>query len=172
VYVEARRGSAAIETDVRIVSASTRPLQQVVRQNRFREDLFYRLNVIKIDLPLRERLEGVPLLAAHFCARYTAAPQPPRQPAPEVIEALLRYHWPGVRGHGAGGSLPAAARCHRRAGHCRPPDHRLNRAWRSVAGGQKGFSCILPGWGKRGKDVPPEVSASAKAWYSGRSGEL
>jgi DNA-binding NtrC family response regulator len=89
-------GGTAVETDVRIVSASTRPLLQAVRHNRFREDLFYRLNVIKIDLPpLRERLEDVPLLAGHFCARYTPAPQPPRQPAPEVLEALLRYPWPG-----------------------------------------------------------------------------
>jgi two-component system response regulator AtoC len=89
-------GGAAVATDVRVVSAGTRPLRQLVQQNRFREDLFYRLNVITIELPpLRERPEDVPLLAAHFCARYTPAGERPRQLAPEVVEALLRYHWPG-----------------------------------------------------------------------------
>jgi DNA-binding NtrC family response regulator len=89
-------GANDIETDVRIVSASTRPLQQLVGQERFREDLFYRLNVIKIDLPpLRERAEDIPLLAAHFCARYSPAGQPSRQLPSEVVEALVHYHWPG-----------------------------------------------------------------------------
>jgi len=68
----------------------------MVRDGVFREDLYYRLNVVKIDLPpLRERPEDIPLLAAHFAAKYARPEEPPKQIAPQTMEVLLHYHWPG-----------------------------------------------------------------------------
>jgi DNA-binding NtrC family response regulator len=94
--IERVGGTTSFEADVRIVSASRRPLQHLVQQNKFREDLFYRLNVIKIDLPpLRQRVEDIPLLATHFCAKYAQGSEKPRQLAPEALQTLLQYHWPG-----------------------------------------------------------------------------
>jgi DNA-binding NtrC family response regulator len=89
-------GTETVEVDVRVIAATNRSLQDLVKQGKFREDLFYRLNVVKIDLPpLRERAEDVPLLAAHFAQRYCRGGAHPKQIAPEAMEALLRYRWPG-----------------------------------------------------------------------------
>ena len=88
-------GAEPIEVDVRIIAATNRSLQQLVKEGKFREDLFYRLNVVKIDLPpLRERPEDIPLLVTHFMQKY-ASPDGPKQVAPEAMELLLRYRWPG-----------------------------------------------------------------------------
>jgi transcriptional regulator with GAF, ATPase, and Fis domain len=90
-------GSKVITVDVRIVSATNQNLHDLIRQGRFREDLYYRLNVITIRLPpLRERKEDIPLLISHFIqaiAKRTGAP--PRELAPEALEMLARYDWPG-----------------------------------------------------------------------------
>jgi DNA-binding NtrC family response regulator len=89
-------GTESIEVDVRIVAATNRPLTQAIKDGKFREDLYYRLNVVKIDLPpLRERLEDLPLLATHFVAKYARPGSSPAQIAPEAMEILLHYHWPG-----------------------------------------------------------------------------
>jgi DNA-binding NtrC family response regulator len=81
---------------VRVVTASNRSLAQLVKDGKFREDLFYRLNVIKIDLPpLRERREDIPLLATHFVSKYTRAGENPKQISPEAMQALLSHSWPG-----------------------------------------------------------------------------
>jgi DNA-binding NtrC family response regulator len=89
-------GSESIEVDVRIIAATNRSLQRLVKQGRFREDLFYRLNVVKIDLPpLRERPEDIPLLATHFTEKYARPGQSPKQIAPDAMEALLNHQWPG-----------------------------------------------------------------------------
>jgi DNA-binding NtrC family response regulator len=89
-------GSESLEVDVRVLAATNRPLLQLVKQGKFREDLYYRLNVVKIDLPpLRERPEDIPLLAAHFAEKYARPGEPPRRLAPETMEALLAYSWPG-----------------------------------------------------------------------------
>jgi DNA-binding NtrC family response regulator len=89
-------GTESIEVDVRIIAATNRPLQRLVKQGKFRDDLFYRLNVVKIDLPpLRDRPEDIPLLATHFTQKYARPGQPPKQIAPEAMEVLLSYHWPG-----------------------------------------------------------------------------
>jgi DNA-binding NtrC family response regulator len=83
--------------DTRIVSACNLDLEQLVEQGRFRQDLYYRLNVIRIELPpLRERSEDIPLLAEHFLHEF--APQAKRQIdsiEQEALAALMNYRWPG-----------------------------------------------------------------------------
>ncbi|MBA3463850.1 MAG: sigma 54-interacting transcriptional regulator [Deltaproteobacteria bacterium] len=90
-------GQKAIEVDVRMVAATNRDLAEMVKRGTFREDLYYRLNVITIDVPpLRERLDDVPLLAEHFLARFRQ--QAARRIsgfAPDAIAAMTRYSWPG-----------------------------------------------------------------------------
>ncbi len=96
---EVRRvGSMApIRVDVRLVAATNRDLRTLVDAGRFREDLYYRLNVVTIKLPpLRERVEDVPLHAAHFLRRHAAARDGPAPAiAPEAMDALREYRWPG-----------------------------------------------------------------------------
>jgi len=90
-------GQKAIEVDVRMVAASNRDLSEMVKRGTFREDLFYRLSVIQVEVPpLRDRLDDVPLLAEHFLARYRS--QAARRItgfAPDAIAAMTRYAWPG-----------------------------------------------------------------------------
>src|SRR5262249_14731489 len=82
--------------DVRVLAATNRSLQRLVKQGKFREDLYYRLNVVKVDLPpLRERPEDIPLLATHFTEKYARPGEAPKGIAPEVMEVLLNYRWPG-----------------------------------------------------------------------------
>jgi DNA-binding NtrC family response regulator len=89
-------GTESIEVDVRVIAATNRSLLKLVKQGTFREDLFYRLNVVKIDLPpLRERPEDIPLLATHFTEKYCRANESPKQIAPAAMEVLLNYRWPG-----------------------------------------------------------------------------
>jgi DNA-binding NtrC family response regulator len=89
-------GTEIIEVDVRIIAATNRSLQRLVKHGTFREDLYYRLNVVKIDLPpLRERSEDIPLLAAHFAQKYARPGESPKQISPPAMEALLNYRWPG-----------------------------------------------------------------------------
>lgn len=89
-------GTEKIDADVRIIAATNRSLLQRVKDNEFREDLYYRLNVVKIELPpLRERPEDIALLATHFTQKYSRPGQPPCQIAPETMEALLACSWPG-----------------------------------------------------------------------------
>jgi two-component system, NtrC family, nitrogen regulation response regulator GlnG len=89
-------GRTPIRADVRIVAATHRDLRQLVRQGLFREDLFYRLNVVPIRLPaLRERIEDVPELAAHFLAAAAAAGLPAKSLAPAALERMKRHPWPG-----------------------------------------------------------------------------
>jgi two-component system response regulator HydG len=93
-----RVGAAdAVRVDVRVIAATHRDLPKLVRAGRFREDLFYRLNVIAIPLPpLRERIEDVPLLAHHFLRRYAERlAKKVRTLAPEAVELLCGYRWPG-----------------------------------------------------------------------------
>ncbi len=90
-------GTQEIEVDVRVISATNVPLDQLVQEKRFREDLYYRLQVIPIQTPpLRERREDIPLLAEHFLRRF--AGQMGKRVAKvsdAAVEALKRYSWPG-----------------------------------------------------------------------------
>jgi DNA-binding NtrC family response regulator len=89
-------GADSIEVDVRVIGATNRSLLRLVKQAKFREDLYYRLNVVKIDLPpLRDRAEDIPLLATHFTEKYAAPGTEPRRIAPQAMELLLHYRWPG-----------------------------------------------------------------------------
>ncbi len=89
-------GTRSIAVDVRVVAATNRCLQQMVRAGTFREDLFYRLNVVKLDLPpLRDRPEDIPLLAVHFTEKYARAHHPPKVFSPAGMELLMHYRWPG-----------------------------------------------------------------------------
>ncbi len=89
-------GTTSIEVDVRVIAATNRSLRRLVKAGTFREDLYYRLNVVRIDLPpLRERPEDVPLLATHFAAVYALPGRPPRPISPEAMERLLAHDWPG-----------------------------------------------------------------------------
>jgi DNA-binding NtrC family response regulator len=90
-------GTNEIQVDVRIVAATNVNLQEAVREGRFREDLFYRLNVICLELPpLRSRREDIPLLAAHFLKYYADENgTESRSLAPEALRVLMDYDWPG-----------------------------------------------------------------------------
>jgi DNA-binding NtrC family response regulator len=90
-------GTEMIQVDVRIVAASNKRLEDEVKAGRFRSDLFYRLNVVRIDLPpLRDRPEDIPLLATHFLEKYTPLSTPPvTEIDSEAMQALLEHTWPG-----------------------------------------------------------------------------
>jgi two-component system nitrogen regulation response regulator GlnG len=90
-------GNESVRVDVRIIAATNKPLEQAVASRQFREDLFYRLNVVRIHMPpLRERKSDIPLLVNYFLKKYT----PSRQASAKLIagsamEALLQHRWPG-----------------------------------------------------------------------------
>lgn len=91
-------GSAHVKKiDVRVVAATSRDLSSMVEKGAFREDLFYRLNVLPIHIPpLRDRLEDVPLLCQHFFRRFNQAlGRNVKAVAPSAMSCLLEYHWPG-----------------------------------------------------------------------------
>jgi DNA-binding NtrC family response regulator len=92
-------GHKSIAVDFRLISATNRPLEQFVRDGRFREDLYYRVNAFAIRLPsLRERQVDIPVLAQRFLARYCAAqglPLDSKGFAREALDLLISYHWPG-----------------------------------------------------------------------------
>src|SRR6187200_2423206 len=92
-------GNKSISVDFRLISATNRPLEQFVRDGRFREDLYYRVNAFAIRLPsLRERQIDIPVLAQRFLARYCAAqgmPLDSKSFSQEAVDQLVAYHWPG-----------------------------------------------------------------------------
>jgi DNA-binding NtrC family response regulator len=89
-------GTQTIDTDVRVVAATNRDLLRLAKESKFREDLYYRLNVVKIDLPpLRDRTEDIPLLATHFVQKFSPPGSSPKLICPEAMEALLQHRWPG-----------------------------------------------------------------------------
>lgn len=90
-------GSAEIEVDIRVVTATNKELPVEVEKGHFREDLYYRLNVVHIQLPpLRERREDIPLLTAHFAEKYAEDNNGRRKNiSPEALDYLSGYEWPG-----------------------------------------------------------------------------
>jgi two-component system, NtrC family, response regulator AtoC len=96
---EVRRVGSTISTkvDVRIIAATNRDIEQLVKEGKFRDDLFYRLNVVRITLPaLLERREDIPMLVHHFLQKCAAgAAHAVRGVLPETMELLIQYRWPG-----------------------------------------------------------------------------
>ena len=136
-------GNAPIQVDVRIIAATNKPLEQAVAARQFREDLFYRLNVVRIHIPpLRERREDIPLLVNYFLKKFARDHQrAPKSVATNVIKTLEKYHWPG---------------------NVRELENAIRRAHVMAKG-----EAILPG------DLPPEVTGggSTSAPGSATAGE-
>jgi two-component system nitrogen regulation response regulator GlnG len=90
-------GNQPIQVDVRVIAATNKPLEAAVAAKQFREDLFYRLNVVRIPIPpLRERPDDIPLLVNYFLEKNARElKRPPKSVAASVIKTLEKYHWPG-----------------------------------------------------------------------------
>jgi two-component system NtrC family response regulator len=90
-------GTEYIDVDVRVITATNRDLKEAVVTGDFREDLYYRLNVVSINLPpLRERMEDIPLLAAHFIEKYEGeGKRKVNEISDDAMKVLEHYHWPG-----------------------------------------------------------------------------
>jgi Nif-specific regulatory protein len=89
-------GEKTIQVNVRLVAATSRNLEELVAKGRFREDLYYRLNVVPIFMPpLRERKNDIPLLADHFLRRFCEENKKDRSLSQEALGLLVNYHWPG-----------------------------------------------------------------------------
>ncbi len=95
--IERVGGTKSIELDVRIITATNLDLEKAVKEGSFREDLYYRLNVITIPLPpLRERRDDIPLLVEHFLQKYRSESKgKTKHVLPETMDLLMRYDWPG-----------------------------------------------------------------------------
>lgn len=90
-------GSSKVQVDVRVIATSNRDIQSDIDEGRFRQDLYYRLNVVPIHMPaLADRREDIPAFCKHFMARYTEnAGLPPREIGEDTMATLQAYHWPG-----------------------------------------------------------------------------
>jgi DNA-binding NtrC family response regulator len=90
-------GTRTVKVDVRLIAATNRDLRAALEEGTFREDLYYRLNVVPIDIaPLRERKEDIPDLASLFMERFCGGSgKPVKGIAPEAVRTLVNYHWPG-----------------------------------------------------------------------------
>ena len=89
-------GQQPIQVDVRVIAASNKNLEEEIEEGRFRQDLYYRLNIIPLHIPpLRERLEDIPLLVDYFSNMQRVGLTETRSFSPEVMEILQAYHWPG-----------------------------------------------------------------------------
>ena len=90
-------GSEDIHVELRVICATSRQLEQDIANGRFREDLFYRINVVKIQIPpLRDRVEDLPMLISHFLTSYSSKYNIPARPlSAPVMRMLQKHHWPG-----------------------------------------------------------------------------
>ncbi len=94
--IERLGGSRPVKVDVRVIAATNRNLEEMMREGKFREDLYYRLNVVPIFIPpLRERREDIPVLVYHFLDLFREQYAKEVRIAPEVMDAFMEYPWPG-----------------------------------------------------------------------------
>ena len=94
--IERVGGSDPIEIDTRVIAATHQPLEERVAEGKFREDLYYRLNVIRIPIPpLRDRTDDIPILAGHFVGKYARNPAELPELSNEAMDQLLKSPWPG-----------------------------------------------------------------------------
>ncbi|WP_457600980.1 sigma-54 interaction domain-containing protein [Hydrogenivirga sp.] len=94
--IERLGSEKTVRVDVRVIAATNKDLNTLVKEGRFREDLFYRLNVVPIHVPsLRERSEDIPLLVEHFLDNYNSKYGKRVRISPDAMEALIEYNWPG-----------------------------------------------------------------------------
>jgi len=94
--IEPLGGADSTKNDVRVIASTSRPLWNLVARGKFRHELFYRLNVVRLELPpLQERAEDIPILAASFIEKYTNPDQPRKQFSPEAMRKLVAHDWPG-----------------------------------------------------------------------------
>ncbi len=89
-------GTKSIEVDVRVIAATNKRLKRLVSKGQFREDLYYRVNVVRLELPpLRERTQDIPLLVTHFAKKYSQPGNSPKTFSPEAMEVLMNHRWRG-----------------------------------------------------------------------------
>ena len=89
-------GNQPVKVDVRVIAATNKPLEKAVEEGDFREDLFYRLNVVRIQLPaLRERREDIPQLVSYFLSKNSPNPRQPKTVQPDALAKLETHDWPG-----------------------------------------------------------------------------
>ncbi|HEV2289558.1 MAG TPA: sigma-54 dependent transcriptional regulator [Candidatus Acidoferrales bacterium] len=89
-------GTKTLKVDVRLIAATNRDLRAALEEGTFREDLYYRLNVVAIDIPpLRERKEDIPTLVNFFLRRFASTSGKPQQITPAALDLLMGFHWPG-----------------------------------------------------------------------------
>jgi two-component system response regulator HydG len=132
-----------VHVDIRLIAATNKELEAEVKEGRFREDLFYRLNVVPIHLPpLRERKEDIPLLAEHFFKLYQEKDRKSIKGfLPKTIDALMRYDWPGNIRELENVIERAILLC--RSDYVSPED--LPPPLQGERGGEKPLVCIPPG---------------------------
>ena len=89
-------GTETIDIDVRVIAATHRNMDELIRDGKFRDDLYFRLNVVRIDLPpLRDRPEDIPVLVSHFCRKFARAGRNPPEVSDEAMDVLKKAPWPG-----------------------------------------------------------------------------
>jgi len=90
-------GTSPVKVDIRVIAASNKDLERAVNEGKFREDLYFRINVFPVVIPpLRERQEDIPALVEHFIARFSAEMNiPPKKVSTKAMERLMNYHWKG-----------------------------------------------------------------------------
>jgi len=165
-------GEKPLKTDVRIIAATNTDLREEVEAGKFREDLFYRLDVAALTLPpLRERAEDVPLFASYFLKKVSSSDSGPLRFAPETLEIMQRYSWPGNIRELQNVVTQAATLCD---GPVILPRHLPSKLLNGVGGRRTGAvgRGTAPAAGAPAVDGDPGTRAGARAGAGERAGDL
>src|SRR5665213_1675809 len=152
-------GNQPMQVDVRVIAATNKPLEAAVAAKQFREDLFYRLNVVRIPIPpLRERPDDIPLLVNYFLEKNAREQKhAPKSVAASVIKALEKYHWPG--------NVRELENAIRRAHVMAKSDAILSSDLPPEISGQGGGSASLPTPGAGGEAASTDAAALARQLF-------